>query len=327
MGFVLSFLFGILPMFAYAMILYWADRYEKEPAKLLVGTFLWGMIIAAGGAYLINTIFGIGIFLFTNSDIATEIATGSLIAPIIEEILKGFAVLLIYLFSHSEFDSILDGIVYAGIVALGFSATENAYYIYTYGFAENGFYGLLWMVFIRVFLVGWQHVFYTAFTGIGLSISRLSKNKTLKFLAPILGLSVAMLTHSFHNTIGEFLSGISGLILSTIFDWSGWLMMTLFIIWAIYRDKKWMTDYLKNEIDLEVITENQYKTAISAYQQFLVRSKALFNGKFKNTNRFYQLCAELAHKKHQLTNFGDEDGNENKIKSLREEIKNLSNQV
>ena len=50
-----------------------------------------------------------------------------MIAPIIEESLKGLAVLLVFLLFRKEFDSILDGIVYAAITALGFAATENSH--------------------------------------------------------------------------------------------------------------------------------------------------------------------------------------------------------
>ena len=44
------------------------------------------------------------------------------------------------------------------------------------------------MFFVRVILVGWQHPFYTAFIGIGLAISRLSRNTSIKIIAPIIGL-------------------------------------------------------------------------------------------------------------------------------------------
>ncbi len=38
---------------AFFMILFvnWLDRYEKEPILLMLAAFLWGVVIAAGGAY------------------------------------------------------------------------------------------------------------------------------------------------------------------------------------------------------------------------------------------------------------------------------------
>jgi len=118
--------------------LYWFDLFEKEPVLLLGAVFIWGAVVAAGSAFLINSILGLSVYVITGSEAATNLTTSALIAPIIEEILKGFAVFLVFLIFTHEFDSILDGIVYAGVTALGFAATENAYYIYTYGFLEVG---------------------------------------------------------------------------------------------------------------------------------------------------------------------------------------------
>ena len=171
-GFFISFFLGLVPCLIFAFIVYWFDRYEKEPKLLLGGVFTWGAIVAAGGAFLINTILSIGVYLFTGSDVVSEVGVGSFIAPLVEESLKGLAVLMVYLLFRSQFDSILDGIIYAAITALGFAATENIYYIYTYGYQAHGWSGLVFLAFVRIILVGWQHPFYTAFTGIGLAISR-----------------------------------------------------------------------------------------------------------------------------------------------------------
>ena len=142
---------------------------KRSQLLLLGGVFLWGAIIAAGAAFIVNSFLGLGIYMFTGSQALTELSTASIFAPIIEETLKGMACFFVFLFFAWEFDSILDGIVYAAITAIGFAATENIYYIYTYGFQQNGLNGILYMFFIRVILVGWQHPFYTAFIGIGLA--------------------------------------------------------------------------------------------------------------------------------------------------------------
>src|SRR5205823_13992716 len=47
---------------------------------------------------------------------------------VIEEGSKGLGVLLAYLIFRKYFDDILDGIVYAGVVALGFATVENVLY-------------------------------------------------------------------------------------------------------------------------------------------------------------------------------------------------------
>jgi RsiW-degrading membrane proteinase PrsW (M82 family) len=130
MGLFLSFLFGFIPMLVFSWVLHWLDRFEKEPKVLLGTVFLWGALVTAGIAFIVNTFFGMGMLMFTGSEVATMFATGSLIAPLVGETLKGLAVLFVFLLFRREFDPTLDGIIYAGITALGFAATENTFYIF-----------------------------------------------------------------------------------------------------------------------------------------------------------------------------------------------------
>lgn len=323
-GILLSLSLGIVPMFIFAYWVYWTDRYEKEPLPMLVGTFLWGAIVAAGAAYLINTILGLGVFLFTDSEFATEITTGALIAPFVEESLKGIAVLIVFLAFRTEFDTYLDGIVYAAITALGFAAAENSYYIFTYGYQEGGLAGAFFMVFVRVVLVGWQHPFYTAFIGIGLAAARLSRRTEIKITAPIVGFGAAVFTHSMHNTLASLLPSSISISLGTMLDWSGWFLMLVFILWAIYRENRWIVEQLREEVTMEIITASHYQTACSAWAQSLARMRALVNGHYRLTSRFYQTCAELAFKKHQHATLGDEGGNSKIIQNLRAELSQLA---
>ncbi|MBC8508012.1 MAG: PrsW family intramembrane metalloprotease [Anaerolineales bacterium] len=327
MGFALSVFFGFAPMLFFAWILNWLDRYEKEPKVLLGLVFIWGAVVAAGLAFVVNTLLGMGVYFLTESDAITEFATGSLVAPPVEESLKGLAVLLVFLIVRKEFDSVLDGIVYAGVAALGFAATENVYYIYNYGFLEDGMEGLFMLVFVRVILVGWQHPFYTAFIGIGLATTRLNKNPWVKLLAPIIGWMMAIFAHSIHNTIATVLTGLPGLAVGMLFDWGGWFLMLLLVLWAIRRIQLRIKKYLRDEVDLGVISSAQYKTAASAWSQSFARLSAFFSGKFRDTRNFYQLCSELAHKKYQLDYFGDEKGNQKFIDETRQKLIGLAPKV
>lgn len=324
MGFLVSGLVGVGSSLLFAYILYWLDRYEKEPLLLLGGVFLWGAVVAAGSAFLLNTTLGLGIFIFTGSELATGFATGSIIAPLVEETLKGLAVLLVFLIFRREFDSILDGIIYAGIAALGFAATENVYYIYTYGYQESGWTGLGFMTFVRVILVGWQHPFYTAFFGIGLALARLTRNRWVQIGAPITGLGIAMLAHAIHNTLASLLEGWTALAAGAIVDWSGWLFMLIIIILVTRREKKYLAYYLSAELQAGTITAEHLRTASSSWLQMVARFTSIFTGKFIVTTRFYQACGEYAHKRQQYASLGDESGNLSIINELRKQITTLA---
>ncbi len=310
--------------FLFAYILYFLDLYEKEPLLLLGGVFTWGVIVAAGGAFIINTVIGVGIFVVTGSETATNLTTAAVIAPVIEEILKGFAVVLVFLIFRHEFDSILDGIIYAGVAALGFSAAENAYYIYVYGFAEEGWQGFRSLAIIRLGLVGWQHPFYTAFVGIGLALTRLSRNVLVKFMSPVLGLGVAIATHAFHNLLASLFQSPGGIFFTTALDWIGWLLMLGFIILIMFVERHKIKKYLQPEIEQGTLTKNQFESTYAIFKIIGERIGAIFKGRYSTTTRFFRTAAELALKKHLEDRLGEQPGKGKGIQELRARLRALS---
>ena len=326
MALIGAFFFGFVPMFLCAAFVNWLDRYEKEPKLLLGAAFMWGVVIAGGGAYILNTAVGIGVYSITGSASAADFSTTSIAAPIIEEALKGLAVLVVFLMFRKEFDSVLDGVVYGAITAMGFAAIENVLYIYRNGFQDSGWEGFWTLVVIRVVLVGWMHPFFTAFTGIGLAISRISKNTLVKIIAIPAGYSVAVLAHAFHNTFSSVVGGGGGFILGLIADYFGYAFMLGFIIWLISYERSILKRQLVEEVSSNAITRQQYNTAISFFQT-RVHLSALTSGSFRSTSRFYQVLGELAHKKEQLQKLGDEGRNTQIIQQLRMEMTQLGPQA
>ncbi len=323
MALLASFFFAFIPAFFMAAIIYWLDRYEKEPLILLGAAFFWGAVVAAGGAFILNTIFGLGIYALTGSGDVADQATASLVAPFVEEGLKGIAVLLVFLFFRSEFDSILDGIIYAAITALGFAATENVLYIYQHGYLDGGGWSGFWqLVIIRDLVVAWQHPYFTAFTGIGLAVARLNRNMLVKIVALPLGYAFAVFAHAFHNSIGSLIGGLAGFAIGSLTDWLGWFIMAIFIIFMIARERRVLLNQLREEVTSGVITAAQYRRALSPFTM----STALLTGGLK-ASRFYRVCGELAYKKEQLSKLGDEQGNALLVQSLRNELATLAPQV
>ena len=318
-----AFFFGFVPMFLFAAFVNWLDRYEKEPKLLLGAAFIWGVVIAGGGAYILNTAVGIGIYSLTGSASVADFSTTSIAAPIIEEALKGMAVLAVFFMFRKEFDSILDGIVYGAITAMGFAAIENVLYIYRNGFQESGWEGFWTLVFIRVVLVGWMHPFFTAFTGIGVAIARISKSPLVKMTAIPGGYAVAVATHAFHNTFSSVIGGGSGFILGLVADYFGYAFMLAFIIWMIAHERGILKRQLIEEVNSGAITRDQYNTSISFFQTG-VHLSAFISGKFRATSRFYQILGELAHKKEQSQKMGDEQKNLQIIEQLRIEMNRLA---
>jgi hypothetical protein len=145
--------------------------------------------------------------------------------------------------------------------------------------------------------------------------------------APLVGLSLAIFAHSLHNSLLTFLSGFAGLTVAALVAWTGWLVMFVFIVYLIYREKSWLAEYLREEVERKTISAGQYRAACSFFGQTQARLAALGSGKYRATVRFYQLCGELSHKKRQLATMGDEVGNSRWVETLRAEISTISENI
>ena len=96
----------------------WLDRYEPEPIRLLALAFGWGALVATAAALVLQSVDQY--FAGTSEDMSAAI-----VAPITEELTKGLFVVLLLWFRRHELDGILDGLVYSGLVGVGFAFTEN----------------------------------------------------------------------------------------------------------------------------------------------------------------------------------------------------------
>src|SRR6266480_2904202 len=131
---IIGMICATLPVPIYIMLLLWIDRYESEPLWMLTTAFLWGAMVAVFIAIILNTINGAIVSAATNSARIGQNFGAVISAPIVEESAKAFILLVLFFWKRDEFDGIVDGIVYAGMVGLGFAMTENILY---YGLAAQ----------------------------------------------------------------------------------------------------------------------------------------------------------------------------------------------
>ncbi|MBK7774696.1 MAG: PrsW family intramembrane metalloprotease [Sandaracinaceae bacterium] len=115
------------------------DRYDPEPWYALLGCLFWGGIAACGFSVTINSLVGEAVGSMYGAE-AGDIVGAVICAPIVEEFWKGMAVFGMFFFLKREFDGIVDGIIYASFVALGFAAVENVLY-YGRAAADGGLAG------------------------------------------------------------------------------------------------------------------------------------------------------------------------------------------
>ncbi len=322
-GVLLSIFLGVVPMALYALVLTWFDRYEKEPPLLLFGVFMWGAIVAAGSALIINTVFDLGL-MFVVGDTLASIGTAVFVAPLVEETVKGLAVFGVFLYFRHEFDSTLDGILYGSMVGFGFAATENVNYIFT-GYGEGGLAGLAFTTFVRAIVIAFLHATLTSFTGMGFAAARLNRG-WVRWVAPFLGYLVAIFAHGFHNALAST-GNLLICFLGSVIDWLGFFGLFAFILYLVWREGQIMREQLREEVGLGHLSEAQYRTACSVLGQMATRWGALAGGRWRQTTQLYDKCGELAFKKYQRVRVGAEAGAETRIAKLRSDIAALSTQA
>jgi RsiW-degrading membrane proteinase PrsW (M82 family) len=319
---VLSIIAAAIPTMMYIGLIYWVDRYEKEPWWLLTSAFLWGAVPSILVAFVANSLLSIPFYWLAGQTNGDALAA-SLIAPPVEETIKGLAVLGIFLLWRHEIDSPLDGIIYGAMVGMGFALVENVYYfvnIYNEGGAEA--WGV--NIFMRGIIFGLNHALFTSMTGLGVAVARMATHQATKFIAPAAGWMMAMFLHFLHNAAVS--TGNALCLLAFISDYGGIFLLFIIIVGALVQERRWIKEYLVEEVGNHTLTLNQYNVACSSRKRFQHHLDQLAThglSAYRQSVRFYYKCSELAYKKHHFALFQDEK-NATLIERVRGEIADLN---
>ncbi len=233
-----SLLAAILPTLFLVWTIWWADRYEREPGKLLLSAFLWGAvpaILLAAFAEVLLTL------PFRGGSLGNQIVGTAFIAPFVEEGLKGLALALLWRRYRAEIDGMLDGIIYGAMVGAGFAMTENFFYF----LGESDPQSLHTLIFLRSGVFGWNHIFFTGVFGASVGWAAQQRSKMGQFLGLWMGFGVAVALHMMHN-LSAVLSQVSPLFIlfSTFLLWSGLFLFLGIVILLLARERRAIRAYL-----------------------------------------------------------------------------------
>jgi len=284
-------LFASLPVPIYILLILWIDRYESEPLWMLATAFFWGATFAAFISIVINSL-AFSLMSQTHEASIAEFYALVVSAPIVEELSKGLVLFALFFWKKDEFDGIIDGIVYAGMVGLGFAMTENFKY---YGDAamKGGDY-LTGTFIMRGAVSPFAHPLFTSLTGIGLGLACQSHNKTIKTTMPILGLASAMFLHFFWNRSALSGSFIAVYLLVMIPIFAGAIIA---IIFALRREGQIVSYHLWHDCQRGLFTPEEYYRLCSVRGRMGASFRALTNGGFRLWRarmRYNQIASELA---------------------------------
>jgi len=118
---------AILPTIILIFMLLYFDRYDKEPVRLLVKVFFFGILSTI--PTIIAEIVGGSFNIFTG--IFGTIVHAFIVVALSEEFFKR-RVVLKHAYNHPAFDEKLDGIIYCSFASLGFATAENISYVLQY---------------------------------------------------------------------------------------------------------------------------------------------------------------------------------------------------
>ena len=233
---IIGTLLAALPVGPLVAVYLWLDRYEPEPRRLILAALGWGALVATAGALVLQTLdqFAFG---------RPESLNAAIVAPVTEEAMKGVFVLLLVLARRHVIDGVLDGIVYAGLVGIGFAFTENILYLasaYMGGdeIGPGGIGAATGTFVVRGIFSPFAHPFFTAATGIGIGYAVVTTSRFWRVAAPLLGYAVAVLAHALWNG-AAYVGGGQFFVAAYLFLMvPAFLMLAGFAIWARQREGK-----------------------------------------------------------------------------------------
>ncbi|WP_175059292.1 PrsW family intramembrane metalloprotease [Thermococcus sp. 2319x1] len=158
--------FAYAPALALLWYFYHEDKYEPEPKRYVMATFILGGTLSVGIAVLLEAFLVEGEFGY-----ALLPATAfymALVAGVVEEPAKALAIRLP--FKAGQMDGIMDGVVYGVAAGLGFAATEN--FLYGIGFGVG-------TTIVRAFLTPFAHATWSAIVGVGYGLKAEGKIQSL----------------------------------------------------------------------------------------------------------------------------------------------------
>ena len=180
---------AVAPIFVIILYIYYKDKYEKEPKRLLFYNFLLGavvsILITTALYYVINFILP----LYDHTSIVQQFIKAFFVVGLTEEFSK-YIIVRYYAQSNKAFNEPFDGIIYAVMVSMGFAATENIFYV-----LEGGYQTAL----LRAFTAVPAHATFGILMGYYMGKAKFSNRKMALNLAGL------FLAAGFHGAYDFFL--------------------------------------------------------------------------------------------------------------------------
>ncbi len=285
---------GILQTIVYLLFVRAIDLYERESFRYVIPVFVWGFSLAVVIALVFNTIIGATLSALVEQN-AASFLTAVFVAPPVEEVAKGLAVLIAFAVASLislrsgglAFSGVMDGIVYGSAVGFGFSIAEDVLYYYqTYQEFGEQVYA------IRRIFGGFTHAAFTSLTGIGIGLIPWVRSWFLKLLLPVSGLLGAILLHGTFN----FTATLFGFLAYAI-EFLVLLIYAIVVVVWLAVERRTIRGELRDEVAAGTISPGEYEIlptyfARSFYYLGLIFSLRL--GEWRRARKMHEAAVDLA---------------------------------
>ncbi len=184
MSFLLP-IIAIIPGLLIAFLIYKLDKYDKEPVKHLIISFILGLLCTFPALKLEE--FGSNAGLDRTDHFGILILFSFGIVALSEELVK-FLALMLYAYPKKIFDEPLDGIVYSVMISMGFATIENIFYAWRYGLETT---------LVRAFTAVPAHGVFAVIMGYFVGLAKFNPSRKNQLL--FLGLLGAVLVHGTYD--------------------------------------------------------------------------------------------------------------------------------
>ena len=189
---------AFLPPIIYSIWIRNTEKYNKEKWRSISICFLWGASISVVAAIILEYVLHFSLTPSIGNQEYLNLIAIVLIAPIVEEFTKPLALNLKTI--KKEISEPEDGLIYGSVAGLGFSATENLIYGWSF-MTEEGL--LMFFVLISIRSIGacLLHASATAWTGYGYGKTIIKGTSIIRVLPYFL---FAIFLHATYNSLLTF---------------------------------------------------------------------------------------------------------------------------
>lgn len=181
---------AIAPGTAITLYIYLRDKYDREPLKPLLLSFVLGMAAIVPAFYLQGYLQPVLYKWFPGFTLTYFALLAFIVVACSEECCK-FLMLRVYAYSHKAYNEPFDGIIYSVMVSMGFATLENLEYVLKFGFKT----GL-----VRMFLSVPSHAAFGVLMGYHMGLAKFNPNHTVRHM-----LNGLLLAIFFHGAFDFFL--------------------------------------------------------------------------------------------------------------------------